>query len=120
VSDTLSQTATTQPAGPGPTAGPQHQPPILYSTCSWLAYAVAEQYYGRVHYAWCSPYFMANGPLSTKMPPTAVPGLIYTQVKLEVGNGDRHSPWIARNKIGIVRGAQVDMRAASSMLRNAM
>ena len=31
--------------------------PILYSTNTWIAYMIAERFYRRHHYVWCTPYF---------------------------------------------------------------
>lgn len=30
-------------------------PLVLYSTNTWLAYTVAERFYGGEHYVWCTP-----------------------------------------------------------------
>ncbi len=32
-------------------------PLILYSTNTWLAYKIAERFYGDMHYVWCAPFF---------------------------------------------------------------
>jgi hypothetical protein len=29
------------------------KPLVLYSTNTWLAYAISERYYRGLHYAWC-------------------------------------------------------------------
>ena len=39
------------------------------------------------------------------MPPTAIPRDIYESLDREVEVGDRHSAWIEKNKVGILRGA---------------
>ena len=81
-------------------------PLILYSTNTWLAFAIAERYYGGIHFAWCSPFFRPDAAVSSAAaPPTAIPGEIYDGFFEHVSRGDQHSPWIARNKIGILNGA---------------
>lgn len=83
-------------------------PLILYSTNTWLAFAIAERYYGGIHFAWCSPFFRPDAAVSSAAaPPTAIPGEIYDGFFEHVSRGDQHSPWIARNKIGILNGAEV-------------
>src|SRR5262245_16335140 len=32
-------------------------PPVLYSTNTWLAFAIAQKYYASRHYVWCTPHF---------------------------------------------------------------
>jgi hypothetical protein len=39
------------------------------------------------------------------MPPSAMPGEIYDMLFREVQSGDHHSAWIAKNKAGILKGA---------------
>jgi hypothetical protein len=82
-------------------------PLLLYSTSTWLAFAVAERFYGGVHYAWCSPFYdgATAGP-AINIPPTASPAEIYKNLHDESRRGERHSASIARNKLGILRGAQ--------------
>jgi hypothetical protein len=40
------------------------------------------------------------------MPPTAIPGEIHESLGREVEGGDRHSAWIEKNKVGLLRGAR--------------
>jgi hypothetical protein len=56
---------------------------------------------------WCSPFFRPERGLSTAaMPPTAIPGEIYVALAKQVKAGDRHSPYVQRNKVGILQGAK--------------
>ena len=81
-------------------------PLLLYSTATWLAFMVAERYYGGLHYVWCSPFYSsASMPSYTGVPPTACPAEIYRNLQSEVRAGDRHSEKIRSNKAGILRGA---------------
>jgi hypothetical protein len=86
-------------------------PLILYSTNSWLAYAVAERYYGRQHYVWCTPFFDPGSTpsLDYAVPPSSSPAEIYRGLMEDVRRGDRHSAKIDANKAGILRGAQSKM-----------
>ncbi len=84
------------------------RPLLLYSTNSWLAYAISERYYAGLHYVWCTPY---AGPGSrsrhdTTVPPTSSPLEIYRMLHEEVSRGDRHSAAIEQNCAGILRGAR--------------
>jgi hypothetical protein len=82
-------------------------PLLLYSTSTWLAYSVAEQYYGGVHYAWCSPVY--DGRLAeahVNIPPNASPAALYSVMLADTRRGDQHSNAIDQNKKGIYRGAQ--------------
>ena len=83
------------------------EPLILYSTNTWLAYAVSQRYYGEEHYVWCSPYFNSFSvpPSEQTVPPSSLPGSIYAQLHDEVSARERHSDKIKRNKAGIRRGA---------------
>ena len=83
------------------------EPLLLYSSNTWLAFIIAERYYGGIHYVWCTPYCTADmlpKNLSTT-PPTSTPLEIYRRLSDEVAAGDRHSSKIQENKVGILRGA---------------
>lgn len=81
-------------------------PILLYSTNSWLAYSIAEAFYGGEHYVWCSPYFSPrSAPPYANVPPTSSPSAIYRALAAEVRAGDRHSAKIRDNRLGIARGA---------------
>lgn len=80
---------------------------LLYSTNTFLAYRIAEDYYGCSHYFWCSPLF--DGRLEPRFgrpqPPTASPAEIYETLLKEVNRGEGHSNRIKQNKSGIMAGA---------------
>ena len=82
-------------------------PLILYSTNTWLAYRIAQQYYGGTHYVWCTPYFDSRSlsGYDVYVPPTSSPSEIYHALHEEVRRGDQHSAKIKENKIGILKGA---------------
>jgi len=90
-------------------------PLILYSANTWLSYAIAERYYNGEHYVWCTPAFDGGSPHAAAwhVPPTSSPFEIYKGLFEEVRRGDRHSAAIARNKVGILRGASVKRGAGT-------
>ena len=92
------------------------EPIVLYSTSTWLAYAIAEQYYAGDHYVWCTPHFDPSSvpPISYSVPPSSSPIEIYRGLRKDVLGGDRHSAKIAANKAGILRGVEV-RRAAGEL-----
>jgi hypothetical protein len=84
-----------------------NEPILLYSTNTWLAYNIAQQYYHHVHYVWCTPYL---GPGSQSMfdstvPPSSSPLEVYRSLHEEVQRGDDHSSKILDNKAGLLKGA---------------
>jgi hypothetical protein len=86
-------------------------PIVLYSANSWLAYIIAERYYGGYHYIWCTPHFdpSAVPSISYTVPPSSSPIEIYRGLREDVKRGDRHSAKIAANKAGILRGVEYKM-----------
>jgi len=81
-------------------------PLLLYSTSTWLAYSVAEQYYGGIHFAWCSPvYDGRSAGAHVNIPPSSSPAAIYRSLLDDAWRGDRHSKAMDLNKEGIYRGA---------------
>ncbi|MEX1258366.1 MAG: hypothetical protein WEG36_12175 [Gemmatimonadota bacterium] len=83
-----------------------NDPLVLYSTNTWLAWAIAERFYGGTHYAWCGPVFDGRTAAPhLNIPPTCSPCEIYHSLAGEVARGDLHSDGIKRNKGGILRGA---------------
>jgi hypothetical protein len=87
---------------------------LLYSTQTWLAYAIAARFYGDKHYVWCTPYF--NGgtqhrPEPTAYPPSSTPDDIARALRDDIGNGDQHSTKIDGNRTGLRRGAQAKHQA---------
>ncbi|MDQ1593238.1 MAG: hypothetical protein QOG71_3865 [Pyrinomonadaceae bacterium] len=88
-------------------------PLILYSTCTWLAYKIAQFFYRDEHYVWCTPHFSADSLSSweSSTPPSSTPLDIYNAYHEEVIRGDRHGAHIAANKAGILRGAHLKANA---------
>jgi hypothetical protein len=87
---------------------------LLYSTNTWIAWAIAERYYRGIHWAWCSPFFRPERGLSSvAMPPTAIPGEIYDSLASHVRAGDRHSPYIKGNRVGILNGVEHKAQAGA-------
>ncbi len=82
-------------------------PLVLYSTNSWLAYMVAQTYFNREHYVWCTPYFgtYAMPTLDAAIPPSSSPAEIYRGLRQDVARRERHSDKIKANRAGILRGA---------------
>lgn len=88
-------------------------PIVLYSANSWLAYVIAERYYGGYHYIWCTPHFDPSSvpSINYAVPPSSSPVEIYRNLREDVKRGDRHSAKIAANKAGILRGMEYKMAA---------
>lgn len=80
---------------------------LLYSTNTWLAYKISKEYYGDVHYVWCSPYFSAKSipAYDYTNPPSSTPGEIYDRLWYDATRGDLHSARISANRTGIIEGA---------------
>jgi hypothetical protein len=80
---------------------------LLYSTNTFLAFKIAEQFYGDLHYVWCSPDFSsANVPsLAYSNPPSSSPRDIYERLHEDVTRGDKHSAKVLANRTGIQNGA---------------
>jgi|ERR1700730_1238117 len=88
------------------------KPLILYSCYTWLSYKINEQYYGNRHYVWCTPFLNPNSRFSREnaVPPTSSPFEIYENLYKEVDRGERHSAKISQNRLGILRGANIQKR----------
>ncbi len=88
------------------------RPLLLYSTNTLMAYAIAEGFYGGVHYAWCSPMFDGTTAAAhVNIPPTSSPAEIYRNLWEEVRRGELHSAVIRKNYEGIKRGARAQFNA---------
>jgi hypothetical protein len=88
-------------------------PVILYSASTWLAYSVAERFYG-VHYAWCTAFYDGiTAPRHFNIPPTSSPAEIYLSLEEETRRGDRHSHALERNVTGIMNGAKAKRRTGA-------
>lgn len=85
--------------------------PVLYSTMTYLAYNVNMQFYGGLHYTWCTPYFGSDmaSPVFT-VPPSSSPLQIYYDLKREVDGGDLHGTLIKVKRLGVRRGADAMLR----------
>ena len=77
---------------------------ILYSAGTRLAYLINQKYYGGLHYVWCAPA-PDSDPIAGRNPPTSDPWKICRDLADHVTKADRHSPLIASNRAGIIRGA---------------
>src|SRR5689334_5552093 len=88
---------------------------VLYSTNTWLAYKVAQVYYGEEHYVWCTPHFDGTATPSVDYagPRSSCPALIYRDLLEDIRGRDRHSPKIKANKAGILNGAQKKCKAGA-------
>ncbi|HEY0151037.1 MAG TPA: hypothetical protein VGB92_03505 [Longimicrobium sp.] len=84
-------------------------PILLYSASTWLAYSIAERFYG-VHYAWCTAFYDGiTAPRHFNIPPTSSPAEIYRNLEEETRRGDLHSDGIRRNIAGIMDGADAKL-----------
>ncbi|HEX6371434.1 MAG TPA: hypothetical protein VF006_21125 [Longimicrobium sp.] len=93
-------------------------PLLLYSTSTWLAYAIAERFYAGVHYAWCSPVYDGKKAASHfNIPPTSSPAELYRALGEEVRRGERHSELMKRNRSGILAGLKA--KAAAGVISEA-
>lgn len=76
----------------------RNPPLLLWSTNTWFKYRIQQDFFGGVHYVWCSPEFegakLGKYALSSSQPPSSDPCTIYRQLKHAVSNGDEHDPKI--------------------------
>jgi hypothetical protein len=88
-------------------------PTLLYSVNTELAYNIAIQHYGGLHYVWCSPIFSTRNqsPFQASPPPSSCPSDIYHSLAEEVRRGDAHSVKIASNRSALIDGARRKQRA---------
>lgn len=89
------------------------KPLLLYSTNSYLAYSINEQYYGGLHYAWCSPYFHKDAvlPLQAQMVPSSTPAAIYLEFTQGIKAGDLHCQKVKLNRDGLKTGAKASLKS---------
>ena len=90
------------------------EPIVMYSTNTWLAYRIAQEYYKGVHYVWCAPYFSSNSvsEYDRTNPPSSTPSTIYDRLYQEACSRDRHSRYnIEANKAGLRKGAEEKAKA---------
>jgi hypothetical protein len=101
-----------------PTMVQMKEPLLLYSTNTWLDYAIAERYYDGVHFAWCSPvYDGTKADAHVNIPPSSSPADLYRLLLEEVQRGEQHSAVLKEKRDGVLRGA--DRRRAEGMITDA-
>jgi hypothetical protein len=89
-----------------------HTPLLLYSASTWLAFTIAERFYGGVHYVWCSPFYdAATAARHLSIPPSSSPAEIYWRLEEDTRRGDRHSAAVQQSRNGVRRGAQAQRDA---------
>jgi hypothetical protein len=101
------------------------EPLVLYSTNTWLAYAIAERYYGGVHFAWCSPVYDGTTAVSSvNIPPSSSPAELYRHLLEEARRGERHSAKLEKHREGLKTGIRarwtdgtIDERQAAEIER---
>jgi hypothetical protein len=87
------------------------EPLLLYSTNTWIAYAIAERYYDGVHFAWCSPvYDGTKADAHINIPPSSSPADLYRLLLDEVERGEQHSAVRTKKCEGLIRGAEARLR----------
>jgi hypothetical protein len=90
------------------------EPLILYSANTWLAYAIAERFYGGVHYAWCSPvYDGTTAARHVNIPPSSSPAEIYRALLEDSRRGERLSELFAKKLEGVQSAARAKVESGS-------
>ena len=88
---------------------------LYYSTNTYLAFIINQNFYNKKHYVWCSPIFdsqsLGEYDIRKRIPPSSNPSKIYISLKEDIRLNDLHSSKIEQNKRGIKAGA-------AHMLRN--
>jgi hypothetical protein len=104
-------------------------PLILYSTQSWIAFALNEEFYGHYHYVWCSPFLNPEKDATTThfFADTSVPGKIYKFLNEEAHRKTASSQWIKRNKVGLLNGVKrkraekvIDAKTSKALIQYVM
>ena len=89
-----------------------NEPLLLYSTNTWLAYAIAERYYGGVHFVWCSPvYDGTTAERHVNIPPSSSPADLYRRLLDDTQRGEGHSNLLTNNRKGLRKGAEAKLLA---------
>lgn len=85
---------------------------LLYSANTWLAFMIAEKYYGNIHYVWCTSYFdsKSSPPITYTIPPSSSPFEIYLGFQNDVNKRDTHSSKIKENREGLLRGVEAKLK----------
>ena len=83
-------------------------PRVLWSVNSELAFRINVNYYGDVHFVWCTPdfgsYVSKGSPLNN--PPTAQVLYRYKELDEAAKSGDLHSSAISGNRMGLRQGVE--------------
>jgi hypothetical protein len=86
---------------------------IYYSTNTYLAYYLSQNFYNSEHFVWCSPVFdpttLDAYHKFRKIPPSSSPCNIYHNLYAEVKQNDLHSLLIQRNQNGLRKGATLHL-----------
>lgn len=77
----------------------------LYSTNTWLAYEINEQYYNCIHFVWFALVIDPTDSRFEHNPPSSNPINLYGRLTQDVDRRDKHSPYIIKNRAGIINGA---------------
>lgn len=84
---------------------------LYYSTNSYLAFQISENFYRGKHFVWCSPIFDSQAvdkyDIRRNIPPSSNPSMIYISLKTDVSLKDYHSSKIEANKKGLKAGASI-------------
>jgi hypothetical protein len=88
-------------------------PLLLYSTNTSLAYNLNQHYYHGKHWVWCNRHFdrFAAKMAGYAAPPSSIPLDIYKAYSEDIRRGDFHSAYIKQNRIGLLRGAKLKLKA---------
>lgn len=83
----------------------KQKPKVLFSTNTLLAYHINEEYYGGLHYVWCSPFLSCEDHNygGVIIPKSSSPINIYHEFCC--GLNDLHSTIIPQNCLGLKKGA---------------
>ncbi len=82
---------------------------LFYSTNTYLAWYINEEFYNGRHFVWCSPVFnsqmLSKYDLHFNIPSSSNPYSIYRNLKSDIEQNDSHSYKIKEIKNGIRFGA---------------
>jgi hypothetical protein len=78
--------------------------PLLYSTNVFLKYQIQKQYFGDIHYVWCSEVFdwSTHGSVGSMVGASSNPADIYRQLKNAIKTKDSHDWKINQQKTSMV------------------
>lgn len=79
----------------------------LYSTNPWIKFHIQKEYFGDVHYVWCSPCFNSESAptysIEYMIPGTSNPAQIFRDLNAFVATPDNHHPFVQGQKNRIVK-----------------